>query len=153
MLNKTSFGRARALILLVSLALAVAAACAAPLVAPRPILAAETPAQTRAAVLRALIESHYTVESDRPGEIVARYVKPDWNMVVAIDYSNQVSVRYVSSENLRYGTSEGGPVIHRGYNKRVQHLSNEIGTEIAILRATNALPAVAAPPPGESRPQ
>jgi hypothetical protein len=139
--------------LLVSLALIAAAACTAPLVTPRPILAAATPDQTRAAILRALIENRYMVEADQPGEIVARYTKPDWNMVLEIAYSNEVSVRYVSSENLKYATSKGGPIIRRGYNKRVQHLSNEIATEIAIVRATNALPAVAAPPAGDTRPQ
>jgi len=105
------------------------------------------------AILRALAGSDWTFEAERPGEIVARYGRSDWNMVVAIDYSNQVSVRYVSSENLRYGTSNGTPVIHRGYNKRVQRLANVIGTELAIARVGSGLPAVAAPPPGESRPQ
>jgi len=146
---------APARLLLVSLALAAAAACATPkpLVDPAPIAAAETPAQTRVAILRALIENDWKVESEQPGEIIARYDKTRWNMVVAVDYTEQVSVRYVRSENLEYGTSNGTPVIHGSYNKRVRRLSNEIGTEIAILRATNALPPVAAPPPGAARPQ
>jgi hypothetical protein len=151
MRNATSLGRLVAALLLLSLAF-VAAACTATLVEPRPIYAAETPTQTRAAILRALIENQYTVESDKPGEIIARYAKPDWNMVVAISYANEVAVRYVSSENLKYRNTDSGPVIRRGYNKRVRYLSNEIGKEIAILRATNALPTVAAPPPGDGGP-
>ena len=150
----TSPGPARVLLLLVSLALA-AAGCRTPqpLVDPKPIAAAETPAQTRVAILRALIEGHYAVESEQAGQIIARYSRSKWNMVVAVDYSNQVSVRYLSSENLQYGTKNGTPVIHPGYNKRVQRLAKVIGTEIAIARVGDELPPVAAPPPGESRPQ
>jgi hypothetical protein len=149
--NRISGSRVLALIFAVSLALAAAGCKTRPIVAPAPILAAETPEQTRAAILRSLIENHYVVVSDKPGEVVARYRGRDWNMVVAVDYSNQVSVRYVSSEGLGYGSKDGTTVIHRGYNTRVQDLSDEIGTEIAIVRATSPLPAVAAPPPGKTR--
>ena len=149
--NHTPRGRARALILLVSLALA-AAGCRTPqpLVDPAPIASAESSAQTRAAILRALIESHYTVESEEAGRIIARYDRSKWNMVVAIDYSNQVAVRYLSSQNLEYGTKNGTPVIHPGYNKRVQRLARVIGTEIAIARVGDELAPVAAPPPGKA---
>jgi hypothetical protein len=146
--KQTSRVRAGALIVLVSLALAaVGCRTPQPLVDPPPIAAAESTAQTRAAILRALIESHYTVESEEAGRIVARYGRSKWNMVVAVDYSNQVAVRYVSSENLDYATKKGAPVIHPGYNKRVQRLARVIGTEIAIARTSDELPPVAAPPP------
>ncbi len=131
------------------LALGAAGCKTRPLVAPAPVLAAENPAQTRAAILRALIEEDYAIVSEQPGEVVARYRGRDWNMVVAVDYSNQVTVRYVSSEGLSYGSKDGALVIHRGYNSRVQDLSDEIATEIAIARATSTLPPVAAPPPGQ----
>ena len=149
--NATFRSRAWLLFLAVSLAVGAAGCKTRPLVAPAPILAAETPEQTRAAILRALIESDYVIVGEKPGEIVARYRGRDWNMVVAVDYSNEVTVRYVSSEGLDYGSAKGVPVIHRGYNKRVQDLSDEIGTEIAIARATSLLPPVAMPPPGEVR--
>jgi hypothetical protein len=152
--EQTSPVRARVLILLVSLALA-AAGCRTPqpLVDPSPVAAAESSGLTRAAILRALTESHYTVESEEVGRIIARYGGSKWNMVVAIDYSNQVAVRYVRSENLHYGTKNGTPVIHPGYNKRVQRLARVIGTEIAIARVGDELPPVAAPPPSNARPQ
>ena len=151
--NTSSRSRFRAFLLLASLALAAAGCMTEPLVAPPPVLAAETPAQTRAAILRALIEHDYVVVSEQPGEIVARYSKTEWNMVVAIDYSNEVRVRYVSSENLDYGSEKGVTVIHGGYNKRVDRLSKRIGTEVAILRAASALPPVAAPPADPNRTQ
>ena len=140
----------RALLIAVSLALATGGCqMTKPLVAPPPVLAAETPAQTRTAVLRALIDNDYEVISDKPGEIVARYGEREWNMVVAVDYANQISIRYVSSEELSYGSKDGVPVIHPGYNKRVNKLSKEIGREVAMSRATSPLPPVAAPPPVE----
>jgi hypothetical protein len=150
MSNATLLDPARVALVLVSLVLMVAGGCTTrALVDPPPVAAAATPVQTRAAILRALIESGYSIVSEQPGEIVARYSRSDWTMVVAIDYSDRVSVRYVSSENLDYRTSDGAPVIHRGYNHRVKRLSNVIGTEIAIARATDDLPAVAAPPADE----
>ena len=155
MSNMTSHGRSRVLVLLVSLAV-VAAACTTPrpLVNPPPIVAAGSPAQTRVAILRALLESNWVLESERAGEMIARYSRSDWTMVVQIAYSNEVSIRYLSSENLKYGTSKNGtPVIHRGYNSRVQRLSKVIGMEIMIARATDTLPPVAAPPPAEAQPQ
>ena len=150
MLKPTSPSRTLLLFLAVSMALGAAGCKTRPMVAPAPVLAAENPAQTRAAILRALIEKNYAIVSEQPGEVVARYRGRDWNMVVAVDYSNQVTVRYVSSEGLGYGGEDGTPVIHRGYNARTQDLSDEIATEIAIARATSTtLPPVAAPPPGQ----
>jgi hypothetical protein len=132
--------RVRVRVLLVSLALATLGCKTVPLVDPHSIQAAETPAETRAAILRALtVGGGYGVVSDQPGLIVARYAQPGWNMVVAIAYSNEVSLRYVSSVGLDYAISEGVPVIHKGYNERVQRLSEVIASEIAIARVTNAI--------------
>jgi hypothetical protein len=125
-----------------SFALAAAGCKTVPLVDPRPILAADTPEQTRAAILRALmIDKRWAVVSDQPGEIVVRFGQPDWSMAVAIAYSNEVSLRYVGSEGIDYAiTPEGVPVIHRGYNERAQRLSDWIAREIAISDVSSELP-------------
>jgi hypothetical protein len=143
--------RSQMLLVLVSFALA-AAACTIPqpLLTPQPIAGAATPAQTRVAIVRALLENDYVLDSEKPGVILARYSRSDWTYLVEIAYSNEVTIRYVSSKNLQYGTSENGAtVIHRGYNNRVLHLSKEIGKEIMIARVTDTLPPVASPPPAE----
>ena len=133
--------------LLVSLPLA-AFACAKPLYQPPPLAAAGTPAQTRTAILRAVAQSNWVVDSERAGQVVARYTKEDdWTMAVAIDYAEQVTIRYADSENLDYAIKDGGPVIHGGYNRRVARLSKVIGRQIAMVRASEPLPAVASPPP------
>jgi hypothetical protein len=133
--------RAFLLFFAVSVGLAAAGCRTVPLVDPPPIPAAATPEETRAAILRALtVGGGYAVVADQPGQIVARYAYVDWNMVVSIAYSNEVSVRYVSSVGLGYAISDGVPIIHRGYNKRAQRLSDVIASEIAISRVTNAIP-------------
>lgn len=148
--------RSRTRLLVVTLVAAVAAALACaqtrPLFQPPPIAAGATPAQTRVAIVRALVDNDWTVESERPGEITASYGGTEWSMVVAISYGEQVAVRYVSSENLEYDDSQGAPVIHGGYNKRVQRLQKEIGQQIALLELTDPLPSVASPPPAGGSP-
>lgn len=151
MTNPTFRRRGRVLLFLVSLALAAVGCRTQPLVDPRPIPAAGTPAQTRAAILRALkIERRYAVVSEQPGEIVARFAESDWFMVVAVAYSNEVSVRYLSSGGIDYSIVNGVPVIHEGYNERVQQLSNWIATEIGIAHVSSDLPEVPPPPLGEA---
>lgn len=150
MANQTSCVRSRALLAIASLALLTAVACATrqPLVSPAPIAAASTPQQTRVAILRALAHNGYTLESEREGDVVARYSERNWHMVIEIAYSNEITIRYVSSENIDYGKSDKGvTVIHRGYNTRVQQLAKEIGTEVAIARITDTPPPVGTPPP------
>jgi hypothetical protein len=146
---------ARVLFLLGWLLLAAAGCKTVPLADPRPIVAADTPAQTRAAILRALkIDERWAVVSDQPGEIVARFAQPDWSMAVSIAYANEVSLRYLGSEGIDYAISpEGVPVIHRGYNERVQRLSGWIAREIEIADVSSALPEVATPPAGEVEPE
>jgi len=123
----------------------------APLVDPPAIAASETPEQTRVAVVRALMRNRWVIESESPGEIIARLDGRGWNIVVAVHYANQVSLSYVSSQNLDYETSNGAAHIHKGYNARVRRLSDEIGLQIAMQRATEP-PAVAAPPPATDAP-
>jgi hypothetical protein len=136
------------------LILAAAGCKTVPLADPRPILAADSPAETRAAILRALmIDRRWAVVSDQPGEIVVRFGQPDWSMAVAIAYANEVSFRYVGSEGIDYAISpEGVPVIHRGYNERVQRLSDWIAREIAISDVSSELPEAPEPAAGEITP-
>lgn len=119
-----------------------------PLLTPPPVAANAAADETREAILRALLHNRWELLSDQPGEMTARFSRADWTMVVQIAYSNEVSIRYVSSQNLGYELSkEGTPMIHRGYNTRVLSLSRAIGTEVRIARAMTTLPPVAAPPP------
>ncbi len=146
--------RSRALSSLVSLALALAACVTPqPLFTPAPLVGAGTPQETREAIVRALSEGNWVLESERPGAIFARFSREEWSMFVEIAYSNEVSIRYVGSVNLRYGIGKDGrPVIHRGYNYRVKRLSKVIGTYIMIARASDSPSPVASPTPGEITP-
>lgn len=139
--------RSRLLVLAIAVALAAAACTTKPLADPRPLAAQGAPEQTRVAILRALVENGWAVESEQPGKVVTRYGGPGWNMVVAIDYADQITIHYVSSENLDYEISDDGIArIHRGYNNRVRRISEEIGKEIMSASIIESLPPVAAPP-------
>lgn len=149
-----SIHRARSLFLLTLLGLALAACSSRALLTPKPIPGAATPAKTREAILRVLGENKWVLLSDKEGEIVARYGAPDWDMVVEIAYQNEVSIRYVSSRNLDYAVDEEGvPIIHRGYNRRVEKLSFLLGREISVARAVDSLPPVGEAPKLEPIPE
>jgi hypothetical protein len=139
---------ARSQVMFFVVALTLAAACTTkPLVDPRPLAAQGAPEQTRVVILRALLENGWAVESEQPGKVVTRYGGPGWNMVVAIDYTDQITIHYVSSVNLDYELADDGTArIHRGYNNRVRRLSQEIGKEIMSATVIGRLPPVAAPP-------
>ncbi len=136
------------LVLPLALLLLVASGCASrvPLADPYPIATSTTPAQTRIAIVRALVQSNWTVQSEQPGRIIAHFGSSAWSMTVAIDYADEIAVRYQSSENLDYDASDGVPTIHAGYNKRVQRLGKRIANEIVIASDPYALPPIAAPP-------
>ena len=139
-----------ALLLVALLSLMFAACRTQPLANPAPVVAAASLAETRVAILRALLTNNWQLESERPGEIVTSYSRSDWKMTVEIAYSNEISIRYLRSENLGYEASPAdGPIIHKGYNARVNRLAKLIQSEITIARVTVNLPPVAAPPPGE----
>jgi hypothetical protein len=154
MQRPTSPARSLALSPLVSLALTLAACVTPqPLVTPAPFVAAGTPQETREAIVRALSEGGWGLESERPGAIFARFSQDDWSMFVEIAYANEVSIRYVGSVNLRYGIGKDGrPVIHRSYNYRVERLAKVIRTEILIARGSVSPPPVASPTSGEITP-
>ena len=67
-------------------------------------------------------------------------------MVVSITYSDQVVIRYKDSANLDYAVQNGTPIIHRGYNQRVQRLAKLIGVQLALARIDPGTPPVASPP-------
>lgn len=154
MSTAVSIDRPRALFLLALLGLALVACSSRALLTPPPMAGVGTPEKTRQAILRALGENRWTLLSDKEGEIVARYGASDWDMVVEIAYQNEVSIRYVSSRNLDYGVNEKGiPVIHRGYNRRVEKLAMLIDREITVSRAVDALPPVGEAPKLEPIPE
>ena len=121
--------RRAGLILLASIAFACTSV---PVVNPTPIAAAGTPSRTRIAILRGIVRSHWTVVSEKPGEVVASLDRSAWGIVVAIDYGPQVSIRYLRSHGMDYDDSSDPATIHRGYNKRVHHLMAAIAQEMTL---------------------
>jgi hypothetical protein len=138
-------------LLLVASALAVPPACALPpLMTPRPVAAAPTPAETRAAILRVLLREDWLIEMDQPAQIEARLSRGSWTMVVEILYGQQVAIHYVSSENLDYQANRAPPRIHPGYNRRTLKLMDDIGRELDLARLGDECPPAAARKPPAS---
>jgi hypothetical protein len=113
-------------------------------VEPRPILAAPTTAETRAVIVQTLLRDGWVLEAEYPGEIVAHRDGSSWVMVISIRYGEQISISYLSSTGLEYQETQTGPVIHHGYNGRVDALMKDLAREVAPLVDPST---VSAPPP------
>src|SRR5215468_2508631 len=63
---------------------------------------AQSPAEVRAAVVRALALRRFTTESEQAGRVVARLEKGSERVRVAVEYSGQqYAVRYIDSAGLK----------------------------------------------------
>src|SRR5262245_59980579 len=73
---------------------------------------AQSPAEVRAAIVRALADRRYVTESEQAGSIVARLQKGSERIRVAVDYSGQqYMVRYLHSAGLRTRQDSDGSVL------------------------------------------
>lgn len=95
---------------------------------------AHSPAEVRAAVIRAMDFRKFTARGEEPGLIVAKYERGDQRVVVAIEYSaTQYTVRYVSSEGLK---SKPGPdgdlLVDAHWEGWVKGLRSRIGEELQV---------------------
>ena len=79
-----------------------------------PVLVAksDSPAEVRAAVVRALAARKFIAKSEEPGKIVAELDRGSEKLVVAVEYSStQYLVRYVSSSGLKTKPGPGGDLL------------------------------------------
>ncbi len=79
-----------------------------------PILIArsESPAEVRAAIVRAMAARKFTAKSEEPGKILARLEKGATSLEVAIEYSGtQYALRYVTSTGLKTKPGPAGELL------------------------------------------
>ena len=79
-----------------------------------PILIArsESPAEVRAAIVRAMAARKFTAKSEEPGKIVARLDRGATSLDVAIEYSGtQYALRYVNSTGLKTKPGPAGELL------------------------------------------
>lgn len=96
-----------------------------------PVLVArpQSPAEVRAAIIRAMAFRKFSPESEVEGSIVAHLDKGDARLQVAIDYTpTQYSVRYLSSTGLQTETAPSGEVL---VEKRWVSWAKALNTSIA----------------------
>jgi hypothetical protein len=90
---------------------------------------AQSPAEVRAAIIRAMAFRKFSPESEVEGSIVAHLDKGDARLQVAIDYTpTQYSVRYLSSTGLQTETAPSGEVL---VEKRWVSWAKALNTTIA----------------------
>jgi hypothetical protein len=82
--------------------------------AVEPVLVArpQSPAEVRAAIIRAMTFRKFNPESEQEGRILAHYDHGDQHLQVAIEYSpSQFAIRYLSSAGLETATAPDGEVL------------------------------------------
>jgi hypothetical protein len=123
--------RSRWLLLFLPLLLLLGNARGAPLVDRPPIAipASATPEQVANAIHQAFVHRGWKIETDQPGRIEGSLRRDEHSVRVAISYdSQQITISYVSSENMDYSQGPKGPQIHRKYLSWVKYLDEDINT-------------------------
>jgi hypothetical protein len=123
--------RSRWLLLLLPLLLVLTNARAVPLVDRPPIAipAGVTPEQVANAVHSAFLHRGWSIADEQPGRVEGVITRKDHVVRVAIGYdAQQVTIRYVSSQNMDYAQGPHGPQIHRKYLRWVKYLDEDINT-------------------------
>lgn len=99
-----------------------------------PVLVAksDSPAEVRAAVVRALAARKFSAKSEEPGKIVAELDRGSERLVVAVEYSStQYLVRYVSSSGLKTKPGpDGDLLVDEHWAGWVKGLKARIGEEM-----------------------
>ena len=84
--------------------------------------------QVRDAIVRGASNIGWSIESDNPGLLTAKWTAREHIVTVDIPYSSSsYTIRYKSSVNM---LAEGGE-IHRNYNRWVERLQRNINAELA----------------------
>lgn len=91
--------------------------------------------QVKRAILTAAQTRGWKAHEQSAGRIVATIlVRGRFRVTVEIPYSaRELSVNYLSSENLDYRPTEKGAEIHRNYNKWVATLVNDIKAQLILI--------------------
>ena len=92
-------------------------------------------AELKAAIMRAGLLQQWNMSDAGPGKLTGTlFVRGKHSIAVDITYStNQFSVIYVNSVNMKYEVKDGVPSIHPSYSKWVQTLVNNIRIETQRL--------------------
>lgn len=107
------------------------------LIDPEPITVDKPGVDVRGAIMRALPNRGWWVESESPGAIIATVtVRGKHKVTVNITYTpSEVRIKYHSSEHMKYHVSSTGRrEIHKNYMTWVSLLRSEISSELS--RAT-----------------
>ncbi len=92
---------------------------------------AQSPAEVRAAVVRALAARRFSTESETAGRVVARLEKGGERIRVAVEYSDhQYAIRYLDSAGMQTRTENGELLVGGDYRSWTDKLKHAIGEEL-----------------------
>jgi len=92
---------------------------------------AQSPAEVRAAVIRALASRRFKTESEQAGRVVARLDKGSERLRVAVEYTGQqYSIVYLDSAGLQTKTENGEVLVESTYKSWTDKLKHAIGDEL-----------------------
>jgi hypothetical protein len=92
---------------------------------------AQSPAEVRAAVVRALASRRFTTESEQAGRVVARLDKGSERLRVAVEYTGQqYAVVYLDSAGLKTKTENVEVLVESSYKSWTDKLKHAIGEEL-----------------------
>ncbi len=104
--------------------------------AVEPVLVArpQSPAEVRAAIIRAMQFRKFSPESEEEGRIIAHLDKGDTRLQIAIEYSpSQYAVRYLSSTGLETQTAPSGEVlVDKRWLAWAKTLNSRIAEELKV---------------------
>ena len=126
------------LLCLLPLMLLLMGARQAPLLDPDPIMIPEGVSSEQVAkeIKRALIGRNWTITQEQPGQIDSTLNLRAHVARIAVSYDAQrVSIRYVSSENLKFEQKKGERFIHKNYMSWINNVVGDLnrGLQMAAL--------------------
>jgi len=101
---------------------------------PTLMATAHSPAEVRAAIIRAMENRKFTAKAEEPGQIFAKYERGDQRLEVAIEYSEtQYRVKYVSSDGMKTKPGANGDVlVDARWQGWAKGLNARIGEELLV---------------------
>lgn len=123
------------LILLCSLGLSPLVLAAAELIDPPPVVVPEGVSEKELVkqIKKAFVGRNWTIEKEEKGSIKATLYLRSHIARVAADYSaDEVTLTYLSSENLNFKEKKGKRFIHKNYLTWIQNVRNDLNKNLQL---------------------
>jgi hypothetical protein len=95
-------------------------------------VAAQDSRKIHDAIQQALVRRKFAILAKTPNSFDAEYKRSaDQGARIRVSHQgNKISIKYLSSTDLQYKVTEGGPLIHKRYNGWMTNLEKDIQIEV-----------------------